>query len=390
MTIDKPLGMRHVVVVGAGGNIGSHLVPHLARMPEIGRLTLIDRDSYEPRNLWNQAVTAADVARRKVAVQARVARRINQGLVIRTIAEPVEDVPLGLLRGDLILACLDSRRARQVVNEAAMRLGVPWIDAGVLGDGMLTRIATFDSIPAAPCLECAWNERDYAAVEQAYPCQGAVAPTLPTSAPATLGALAAALQAIECSRVLCDPSREMRAAVAELVVGTSPHCHYRTAHRRNAACRLGAHDNWDIPLLSLNHSTITLGALRDVLVPNGGPRGGGRLRVHGRSFTKGLTCGGCGARRATLRLSTMAPMTVPSCVRCATAMQATGMDMTDELELPALAPRDLHRTCRRIGFRAGDVLTIASAGRLRHVELDDLRSARGDSLTPAHLHMVPT
>ena len=32
------MGALHFVVAGAGGNIGSHLLPHLARMPEVSRL----------------------------------------------------------------------------------------------------------------------------------------------------------------------------------------------------------------------------------------------------------------------------------------------------------------------------------------------------------------
>ena len=49
---------RRVMVAGIGGNIGSHLAEHLARMPEIGSLVLIDRDSYEPRNRDNPAGVA--------------------------------------------------------------------------------------------------------------------------------------------------------------------------------------------------------------------------------------------------------------------------------------------------------------------------------------------
>src|SRR6185295_15243005 len=38
-----------VVVVGAGGNIGSHAVPHLGRMAGVRRVVLIDRDVYEKK-----------------------------------------------------------------------------------------------------------------------------------------------------------------------------------------------------------------------------------------------------------------------------------------------------------------------------------------------------
>jgi molybdopterin/thiamine biosynthesis adenylyltransferase len=146
-------GSARVVVIGAGGNIGSHLVPHLARTPEIGSLTLVDRDAYEARNLANQDMPPRAARRNKAAVQAGRARRLNPRLRVRAVAADVETLPLGALRGDLLLACVDSRRARQRVNQAAWRLGIPWVDAGVLGEGLLARVTGYVPAPDQPCLE---------------------------------------------------------------------------------------------------------------------------------------------------------------------------------------------------------------------------------------------
>ena len=41
----------HIVVAGAGGNTGSHLLPHLARLPRVTRLTLVDPDIYTAEDL---------------------------------------------------------------------------------------------------------------------------------------------------------------------------------------------------------------------------------------------------------------------------------------------------------------------------------------------------
>ena len=68
------MGGRHVVVVGAGGNIGSHLAPHLVRLPGVGRVTLVDRDRYERGNLPFQDMEAGDVGRPKAEVQAERGR----------------------------------------------------------------------------------------------------------------------------------------------------------------------------------------------------------------------------------------------------------------------------------------------------------------------------
>ena len=49
-------------------------------------------------------------------------------------------MPRGLLRGGLIVSCLDSRVTRQYVNEIAWRLKTPWIDCGILGSQNLARV----------------------------------------------------------------------------------------------------------------------------------------------------------------------------------------------------------------------------------------------------------
>ena len=117
------MGGKSIVVAGAGGNIGSHFTRHLARMPEVGRVVLVDRDVYEQRNLANQDILPRDVGKPKVAVQARRLAEIRPDLEVHAIHAPLESLPLGAWRVDLIAACLDSRAARQAVNERAWRLG---------------------------------------------------------------------------------------------------------------------------------------------------------------------------------------------------------------------------------------------------------------------------
>ena len=51
MSREKSEGLVVVIVVGCGGNIGSHLLTHLARMAIVDRIVLIDKDTYEERNL---------------------------------------------------------------------------------------------------------------------------------------------------------------------------------------------------------------------------------------------------------------------------------------------------------------------------------------------------
>jgi hypothetical protein len=126
--------------VGAGA-IGSHVLPHLARSPRVSRVTIVDRDTYELANLSGQDIDAHGIGRPKAVAQMRRLRRINPALELHAIYGAVEDLPLGALRGDVILGCLDSRFARMTLNQASRRLGMPFVDAGVEPTGMLARVA---------------------------------------------------------------------------------------------------------------------------------------------------------------------------------------------------------------------------------------------------------
>ncbi len=151
--------MAHIIVVGAGA-IGSHVVTLAARMALVDELTIVDPQSYEPANLANQNMATADIGRSKAQAQMRRAKRVRHDLAVTAYALPVESLPLGRLRADVILACVDSRLARMAINQAAWRLGVPWANAGIDASG-LVRVQAF--LPGADqaCLECAWGAADY-------------------------------------------------------------------------------------------------------------------------------------------------------------------------------------------------------------------------------------
>jgi molybdopterin/thiamine biosynthesis adenylyltransferase len=359
---------QHVVVVGAGGNIGSHLVPHLARMPELGRLTLVDRDRYESRNVANQDVLPGAAGRGKAAVQAARARRANPHIEVRALAEDVEQLPLGLLRGDLILACLDNRRARQRVNDAAARLGVPWLDAGVLGDGLLARVTRYAPGDALPCLECAWDDADYAAVEQSYPCESAApAPAPPrTTAPSSLGALAAAFLALECRKLLSGSGDPLPPG-SELVVDAAHRRHFVTTLRRNPRCRRADHGVWTLEPLPAGRDT-SLGELFESVRARLGANGDLGLRIEGKRFARQLRCESCGATRRVLRLAGRLRRGELRC-SCGAPRGTPGFGLVERLQAADLTRAERGRRLSALGLRLGEVLSVGSAERELHLEL---------------------
>lgn len=360
---------RHIVVVGAGGNIGSHVVAHLARTPSVGRLTLVDRDVYEPKNLISQDIWPGDIGRPKARVQAARLRRIRPDLSVDAVPHAVEAVPLGRLRGDVMLACLDSLRARRTVNEAAWRLGVPWVDAGVQADGLLVRVNVYvPAAPDAPCLECAWDERHYAAQETAYPCLGGAGAAAPTNAPSCLGALAGSLQAIECRKLL--DGRVAEALVGrQVVLDAAHHRHTVTAFRRNPRCRFD-HEVWAIRKTGRRGGNLTIAqALR--LGSQAGSGGEAvALRVEGDAIVRKATCAECGRARSVFRLARRLTSSQRTCGRCGGHLVAEGFDMVSEVDAAREPKRLLGRTLKGLGLRPGDVFTLASPAGDIHYEIE--------------------
>jgi adenylyltransferase/sulfurtransferase len=357
-----PSGDKHLVVLGAGGNIGSHLVPLLARLPGVTRLTLVDCDCYEKKNLQSQAISPSDVSQPKARVQARGARRINPRLEVVSIVNRLENVPLGCLRGDVILAGLDSKESRRCANEIAWRLGVPWIDAGVEPSLMLARVNVY--LPAAdqPCLECAWSERDYAELAAVHPCNDGAAKTPSTNSPACLGALAAALQAIECQYLLAGQSALIG---RQVLIEAATHRHFLTAYSLNPKC-LFDHKTWRISSLRQTAQKLSVGAILKLGRPSNPPAA---LAFGGRMLVKRLDCPGCGFTRRIFRLQGRLRRGDRFCARCGREMLSAGFHMKARLSNADLGPGDADRSLASLGLQAGDVISLGNGTDEKYFEL---------------------
>jgi len=358
---------HHITVVGAG-TIGSHVLPHVARMDGVTSIAVIDRDRYEPSNLRGQNIFRADIGKSKAQVQAQRLQQIGSATTVRPIHKAVEDVPLGWLRGDMILACLDSRRARMAVNQAAWRLGVPWINAGIDATGSLARVQVFLPSEDAACLECAWDARDYALVEQEYPCQDEVAPP-ETGASSGLGALAAALQSLECEKLL-SRDREHSLAGRDVLIDARHHRHYVTRFQRNPACRMPDHTGWSIAPYDADPSSTTLDDLMAMTRTLRGADRHVRVGVAGQQFAMTLTCERCRQQRPAGRLHRGEHRRgAERCRSCGAPCVATGFDLFDQVGLDELPEPARNRSLSELGLLPGDVLTCTTPDVETHVEL---------------------
>ncbi len=333
-----------IVVAGAGGNTGSHLLPHLARMSGVSCLTLVDPDIYEPGNVGVQNIDASDVGQPKAAVQAARLQRIRPALDVMGRQERIEDVPRGLLRCDLLVSCLDSRRARQDLNEIAWRLDTPWLDCGVLGNQSMARVSAYVPSSDSPCLECSWGAGaggDYSLLEQEYLCGAGDTSNSPSMASSALGALAASLLAIEIEKFTRGEMADWLGS-RQLVLDAQHHVVQVTAEQRNPSCRFD-HRVWTLEPWPCDTATMTvreaLGAL-------------GSLQVDGHRFVRELVCPACGRCENAPRLN----RPLARCSFCNRRMASSGFDSFEQLD-PECADEFMDRTLANVGLRMGDVLS---------------------------------
>lgn len=357
------MGHRRSCAVIGLGNIGSHAALLVARLASVFRVIVVDFDAVEGANLETQNVRRADVGRPKAAAIGRRLAAAREDLEVVVHARRLEDVPLGELRADVILGCLDSRAARMALNERAVALGIPWVDAGVTGSGLLARVSVLGG--GGPCLECAWGQDAYASVETVHACGGAAMATARTAAPAFLGATAAALQVAACSEILRGETSGLgKEAILDLAHGKL----VVSSLRVSETCRMAPHRPWRIESVGVSPEQLRLEAAFGL-----GPR---RRSGEERSiqcargpFATRLTCVACGAGRSVLRLVSSLTRYDRRCRSCGGPMEAAGVELRERLAIGSLEGRELCRSLAQLGARVGDVLTIRAGEATRHFEI---------------------
>ncbi len=150
----RKLRQSSAVIIGCGA-LGSASANALVRAG-IGRLRVIDRDYVEESNLQRQLLfDESDAAQNlpKAAAAERHLRRLNSDVEVEGV---VADVDAGSIEAqvrefNLILDGTDNFETRYLVNDAAIKLGIPWIYGAAVG----SYGASLTVIPGrTPCLAC--------------------------------------------------------------------------------------------------------------------------------------------------------------------------------------------------------------------------------------------
>jgi len=347
--------MDSIAVIGLG-NIGSAIVPLVARMPGVSRITLVDPDDYASSNLATQAIDSADIGRPKVDVQAAAVAAIDERIEVEAIRDRIENVPMGLIRESILLSCVDNRRARQTINRFAWRSGVPWIDAAI-GAPSLVRVGAYLPGSAASCLECRWDERSYDLLEQEYPCNAGEVSIAATDGPAELGALVASLQAAELRKLLNGTPNGESLIGMQLMHDTASQSGRLCRFERSDACRFD-HVTWsDITPVPIDPAKATLADL--FAAADAGAESS--MRLDGHCFATFVDCVACG-KRSGVGLSVYGRLDehARTC-GCGGRMFATGFFSFEAIKRSELSSATRRLVLSELGLRVRDVVSVATA-----------------------------
>ena len=144
-------GKSSAVVIGCGA-LGTHALSFLVRAG-VGKVKVVDRDIVEESNLQRQTLfNEEDIGRAKAKVAEQRLRTVNSEIVIKGDVADLSYANIqGVVRGaTVVLDATDNMDTRFLVNDACVKLGIPWIYAGAVGTtGMVMPI-----VSNGPCLRC--------------------------------------------------------------------------------------------------------------------------------------------------------------------------------------------------------------------------------------------
>lgn len=147
----------HVTLCGCGA-LGTVLANALVRAG-VGNMRLVDRDFIETNNLQRQVLfDEHDVAENlpKAEAAARKLGAINSSVHVEPVVTDIDRTNiLDLVRdADLILDGTDNFEIRYLINDAAVKLGKPWVYGGCIG----SHGQTMTILPGeTPCLRCVFE-----------------------------------------------------------------------------------------------------------------------------------------------------------------------------------------------------------------------------------------
>jgi adenylyltransferase/sulfurtransferase len=224
-----------VTVIGCGA-LGTHIASSLVRAG-VGYVRIVDRDFIELNNLQRQVLfDEGDIARGlpKSIAAAEKLRRVNSQVHVDPVVVDVDPDNIERFVGgvDLVLDGTDNFETRLLLNDACLKLSVPWVYGGVIAtSGMTMTIVPHET----PCFRCLLWEQ---------PAPGST-PTCDTMGVlGTAASLIAAMQVTEGLKLLTGQREALRKGLLYLDAwaGSVDHLAINKENGPCPACDLGQYE----------------------------------------------------------------------------------------------------------------------------------------------------
>jgi molybdopterin/thiamine biosynthesis adenylyltransferase len=351
------LASARVLVIGAGA-LGNEIVKNLALLG-VGQVLVADRDRIELSNLSRSVLfRAADCGRSKAAVAAERARELYPAMRVQPWdGNVVYDLGLGAYRwADVILGGLDNREARVAINQAAAKVGKPWIDGAI---ERLDGVARVFDPATGPCYECTMSEVDWKMLEARRSCallsrdemEHGKVPTTPTTSSVVAG-----IQVQEAVKLLHGLDS---LAGRGFVFDGANHNSYVVTYSRLEDCP--SHDAIpEVVTLSEGAATLTAGRLLKRVQAD---LGATAVVEFNHDLLESLTCPSCQETRSTLASLGKVTETAGRCPKCAALCTPNMYHSIDGQSAV------LERTLAELGVPAWDIVVGRAGGKLRGYEL---------------------
>ena len=187
------------VIIGCGA-LGTAQANALVRAG-VGTLRIVDRDFVEESNLQRQSLfdegDASESLPKAIAAERKL-KQINsevrtEGVVADATSRNIEDLVRGF---DVILDGTDNFEARYLLNDAAVKMGIPWIYGAVVASSAVTMTI----LPGqGPCLSCVFPDAP-AGLHETCDTVGVIGPA---------AAWTAAIQVTEALKILMGHRRDL-------------------------------------------------------------------------------------------------------------------------------------------------------------------------------------
>ena len=271
-----------VMVVGCGA-LGNEVLKNLALFG-VGHLVLVDYDRVEHSNLTRSVLFTSEDARDgvlKVEAAKRSVRSINPNVEVMALnADIGTDVGLGMIRRmDAVVACVDNRKARYLLNRLCMRAGVPWVDGGIEGMEGVAKVFA----PGKNCYACTMEPSAWKDLKRSMSChtllkrdvQAHRVPTTPVVA-----SVIGAVQAQETLKLIHKEETEkgeLTSLCGRMFYYEGQHLTSRLIEHRGWDDGCPVHERWE-PVLE--HSALTnLNTLAEALTVLSGLLGEGTAEI---------------------------------------------------------------------------------------------------------------